>query len=191
LPTSIQNWIEAGYELFSVNGPDGVQVEKLARMLDLNKSGFYHHFGDREGLFTFIVQHHSRMNEQFYNGISAANSFSPGFLNLVIKYRTAVLVQMQLRKHSDVPMFRDAFQAAKKRNTPLILPLWEDYLKISGNPALSKELYTIFQDVFFMRIANEDLTFKLAEGIAMNFLRIISAVKLYGIKLNTPKPPGI
>jgi len=177
--------------LFSVNGPDGVQVEKLARMLGLNKSGFYHHFGDREGLFTFIVQHHSRMNEQFYNGISAANSFSPGFLNLVIKYRTAVLVQMQLRKHSDVPMFRDAFQAAKKRNTPLILPLWEDYLKISGNPALSKELYTIFQDVFFMRIANEDLTFKLAEGIAMNFLRIISAVKLYGIKLNTPKPPGI
>lgn len=191
MPTSIQNWIEAGYELFSVNGPDGVQVEKLARMLGLNKSGFYHHFGDREGLFTFIVQHHSRMNEQFYNGISAANSFSPGFLNLVIKFRTAVLVQMQLRKHSDVPMFRDAFQAAKKRNTPLILPLWEDYLKISGNPALSKELYTIFQDVFFMRIANEDLTFKLAEGIAMNFLRIISAVKLYGIKLNTPKPPGI
>jgi AcrR family transcriptional regulator len=184
LPYSIQNWIEAGYEMLSVNGPDGVQVEKLARMLGLNKSGFYH-------LFTSMVQYHSRMNEQFCNEISSANSFSPGFLNLVIKYRTSVLVQMQLRKHSDVPMFRDAFQAAKKRNAPFIIPLWENYLKISGNPALSEELYTIFQDVFFMRIANEDLTFKLADGIAMNFLRIISAVKLYGIKFNTPKPTDI
>jgi AcrR family transcriptional regulator len=188
---SIQNWVEAGYELFSVEGPDGVQVEKLARNLGLNKSGFYHHFGDREGFFNHIIQYHYRLNQQFCDEISVADNFNPGFLNLVIKYKIPVMVQMQLRNHSDIPMFREAFHAAKKRNAPFIIPLWEDYLKISGNPTLSEELYTIFQDVFFMRIANEYLTFKLADGIAMNFLRIISAVKLYGIKLNTPKPPDI
>jgi AcrR family transcriptional regulator len=182
MPYSLQKWIEAGYELFSVEGPDGVQVEKLARILGFNKSGFYHHFGDREGFFYQLIQYHQRINEQFCNEISFANSFSPGFLNLVIKYRTAVLVQKQLREHLDVPLFKEAFNTAKKRNAPFIIPLWENYLKITGNPSLAKELYTIFQEVFFMRITHENLTFKFADEIAMYFSLIIQAVKRYGLK---------
>jgi AcrR family transcriptional regulator len=184
MPYSSQKWIEAGYELFSVEGPDGVQVEKLARVLGLNKSGFYHHFGDREGFFSQLIQYHYRINQQFRDEVSFANNFSPDFITLVIKYRSAVLVQKQLRKFMDIPMFKDAFEKTKKLNATFIVPLWADYLKIPDNYPLSEELYTVFQDVFFMRITHENLTFKLANEIAMSFLLIISAVKRYGFKLN-------
>ena len=42
-------WTEEGYRLFAKEGLDGIQVERLARILSLNKSGFYHYFGDLEG----------------------------------------------------------------------------------------------------------------------------------------------
>jgi AcrR family transcriptional regulator len=135
----------------------------------LNKSGFYHHFGDREAFFHALIQYHHKINLQFCDEISFSNSFNPDFLKQVIKYKTAVLVQMQLRKNSDVSMFKEAFDITKKRNANFIIPLWADFLKISDNNSLAAELYTIFQEVFFMRITSENLTQKFAEGIAMNF----------------------
>ena len=38
-----QKWIEAGYERFAHEGPHGIQVERLARIIGVNKSGFYHY----------------------------------------------------------------------------------------------------------------------------------------------------
>jgi AcrR family transcriptional regulator len=184
MPHSIQKWIEAGYELFAIDGPDGIQVEKLSRILGLNKSGFYHHFGDRESFFNLMIQHHYLLNQQFCDGISVADNFIPGFINLAIKYKIPVLVQMQLRRHEDVPIFRVAFDTCKKRNLPYIIPLWADYLGISDNPPLAAELYTIFQEIFFMRITPENLTFEFAERIAVHFLLVMSAVKRYGYKVN-------
>jgi AcrR family transcriptional regulator len=190
MPYSLQKWIEAGYELFSVEGPDGVQVEKLARILGFNKSGFYHHFGDREGFFYQLIQHHYRINRQFCDEISFTNKFSPDFINLALKYRTAVLVQKQLRKYANIPMFKEAFDTTKKLNATFIIPLWAEYLKIPDNYALSEELYTIFQDVFFMDITHNNFTFKFVNGIATRFLVIISAVKRYGFKPNPYQQSG-
>jgi AcrR family transcriptional regulator len=42
-------WTEVGYALFAEEGLDGIQVERLARILKLNKSGFYHYFRDLDG----------------------------------------------------------------------------------------------------------------------------------------------
>jgi len=36
----IDAWIKAGYKLLGKEGVDGVKVERLARILQLNKSGF-------------------------------------------------------------------------------------------------------------------------------------------------------
>jgi AcrR family transcriptional regulator len=64
------SWLSSGYELFAQEGPDGIQVERLARILNLNKSDFYHYFGEIENflLELMILQHsngkrlHNEMN---------------------------------------------------------------------------------------------------------------------------------
>mgnify|MGYP006182290595 CR=1 FL=1 len=38
---SLQSWIEEGYSIFSSEGPASIQVERVARNLKKNKSGFY------------------------------------------------------------------------------------------------------------------------------------------------------
>lgn len=37
---SEHTWIEAGYEQFAAEGLEGIQVERLARITGLNKSGY-------------------------------------------------------------------------------------------------------------------------------------------------------
>ena len=39
-----QDWINLGYKLFSEKGIAGIVVEKMASILNVNKSSFYWHF---------------------------------------------------------------------------------------------------------------------------------------------------
>jgi AcrR family transcriptional regulator len=57
-PATYRVWIENGYALFAQDGLDGIQVERLAKMVSLNKSGFYHYFGDRESFLEELMKHH-------------------------------------------------------------------------------------------------------------------------------------
>ena len=67
---TINRWIEAGYEIFAHEGPEGVQIEKLARKVGLNKSGFYHYFSDRDVFFTRLLEYHYQLNEQCFKELS-------------------------------------------------------------------------------------------------------------------------
>jgi AcrR family transcriptional regulator len=51
-------WTEEGYNIFAKEGLDAIQVERLARILHLNKSGFYHYFGDLEGYCVELIKMH-------------------------------------------------------------------------------------------------------------------------------------
>ena len=55
-----QEWLGKGLELFAVCGADGLRVEKLAKELDIAKSGFYCHFKDREDLLDHILEYWAR-----------------------------------------------------------------------------------------------------------------------------------
>jgi hypothetical protein len=39
---SIRTWLEAGYDQFADEGLEGLQIERLSRITNLNKSGYYH-----------------------------------------------------------------------------------------------------------------------------------------------------
>lgn len=172
-------WIEAGYELFAYEGPDGVQIEKLARKVGLNKSGFYHHFGDREIYFCEIIKHHYLVTEKFREELKKAEKFDPDALNLLIKYRISSLVQAQLRRqHYDKSMY-NAFLQVKTKNSKLFGPLWAEYLQIPNNPTLADELWDIMRDVYFAHIANPDITYKTLSPIVHKFFRVVQELKRY------------
>jgi len=82
----VLKWVEAGYGFFALEGPEGINIEKIARKIGLNKSGFYHHFGDREVFIQKILEYHLQRNEQFYAELLHASQFDPDVLNLIIKY---------------------------------------------------------------------------------------------------------
>lgn len=52
---SEQMWLDAALELLLEAGVDGVKIMPLAERLGLTRTGFYHHFRDREALLDAII----------------------------------------------------------------------------------------------------------------------------------------
>jgi AcrR family transcriptional regulator len=52
-----EQWLNKGLELFAISGAEGLRVEKLARELEVAKSGFYYHFKDRDDLLNRILDY--------------------------------------------------------------------------------------------------------------------------------------
>ena len=149
-------WIIKGYELLAVSGPDGVKVERIARMLNVNKSAFYHYFGDREIFFEQLMDHHDKIGVQFAKEVSELKSFNPGYPNLLIKYKTSVFIQMMLRKHKDVPVLYDTFIRVRNRNNKVQIPLWAKYIDIQDTK-LAEELFDFTRDKIFSQMSITDL----------------------------------
>jgi AcrR family transcriptional regulator len=176
---TLQKWIESGWELFAIEGLNGLQVERMSRELNLNKSGFYHHFGDKEVFISKIIDHHLRINEKFSHEMSLLTTFDPGYLNLVVKYKTAVLVQGQLRKNIDNKLFQYAFQKARDKNLKSVGPLWADFLKIPDNQDLALDLFSIFRDLFFMRITPNTFEYEYIKSLSYEFSKTVEVIIRY------------
>lgn len=53
-------WIAAALNVLGAEGIEGVRVELLARRLKITKGSFYHHFKDRNDLYTAMLEHWRR-----------------------------------------------------------------------------------------------------------------------------------
>jgi AcrR family transcriptional regulator len=149
---SLKKWIEAGYGLFAKEGPDGIQVEKLARLLDMNKSGFYHYFGDHEIFYYELMEYHLQVMARFCDEISFLHYFDPDYFNLLIKYQTSIFIQMQLSRHEDIRIFKETYITVKERNDRKFMHLWADYINLSKNDPAALKLWNMVRDVFFLRL---------------------------------------
>jgi AcrR family transcriptional regulator len=174
---STQVWIDEGYRLFAYEGPDGIQIEKIARKLGRNKSGLYYHFGDRNLFLQELIHHHYQINEQFRFEIALLKHFNPGFLELLVKYKIAYLFQMQLRRNMNIPLFKEVFYKIKKANERVIVPLFAAHLKLPSNDHLVVGLFDLLRDVVFIRVPGENLQVDLLKEVVGEFTLIIDKLR--------------
>jgi len=80
-------WIEAGYELFAFEGVEGIQIERLARIVDHNKSSFYHYFGDLEGFFADLVKQHVELTDRYNDELKKITTIDPEFIQLLVDFK--------------------------------------------------------------------------------------------------------
>lgn len=89
-------WTEEGYNLFAHEGPEGLHVEKIARKLQLNKSAFYHYFGNMQSYMEALVQYHISLARSIATEIAGARNIDPDLLQLIVKHKLFFLVDSQL-----------------------------------------------------------------------------------------------
>jgi len=152
-------WLEQGYILFAEEGLDGIQVERLARILQLNKSGFYHYFGDLEGYCIELIGLHEKKVNQLIKCISELSDFDPGYLNLLIANPATVMFQVQLTRNKHGFSFYKASELADQRISNAIAALWSDYLGMGSNEALALRYYHFVRDMFYTRVSFDNLNY--------------------------------
>lgn len=155
---SYNSWIKIGYELFAHEGPEGIQIERLARILDLNKSGFYHYFGNHDTYFEHLMKHHLQEARQMANTLQSMHKAMPGCFQLLVDNSIPILVQKQLQRARHTSLFEKTYEEVNNLVDPVILPFWADFIEIPDNPALALRYLKFVRDLLYVRITPNTLT---------------------------------
>lgn len=156
--SSYRDWIEKGYELFAQAGPTGIRVENLARKLKISKSSFYHHFGDQESFIEMVLEEHYNAAERFAADVRRSKTFVPEFVDLMMKHKSTILFERQLRMYPENLDFRLSSQRAADMVNKETLTLWAEFMEVSSDMNMAKSLYTVIEDLFYQRVSENTFT---------------------------------
>ena len=155
---SERKWIEAGYKLFAAEGPGGIHVEKLARELRCNKSGFYHYFGDYATFLEVLFEKHRFEMRKVSQEIAGITRFDPDYTHILLSHREQVFFQTHLLRNNHLKPFNAVFENAVKRNDNELIPHLATYLRIPEKQALAQDLWGITRESFYISLTPERYT---------------------------------
>lgn len=181
---SLEIWIKAGYELFATEGPHGIQAERLARMTGLNKSGFYHYFGDRESFVEHVMNYHLKITEQIANDMSQMKNFDPDFFHVILKYRNAILVHQQLVRNRHIEFLNTVFNQVNELVDKAILPQWAHFIGLPHDHEFALKYFEQTRDMFYSRITYKTLNLEFLKSLVYETKEIL----LNATRKNTSHP---
>jgi AcrR family transcriptional regulator len=184
-------WIETGYNLLAINGPEGVHIETIARILAANKSSFYHFFGTLEIFYDELMLHHYNKIDLALNDCKIARSLDPEYLEQVLKHRDAFMVQVQLSRHKNIPLFSKAFLLVNQKIDQSVLPVWNKHLGVFDNDNLSLLCLSFVRDTFYSRISFETFTYEFLHDIAVEAKKIVEEIREGKISLRKFDPQDV
>jgi AcrR family transcriptional regulator len=158
-------WTEEGYKLFANEGLAGIQVERLARILSLNKSGFYHYFGDLEGFCTELIRMHEKIADNCFQELSEMKTIDPDLFHLLLKYKVAVMFQMQMFREKQHETFYKTAEQIDKTGEAILQQSWSEYLGIQDRPDLAMRYFSIVRDMFYARISFEKFDYPFLKNL--------------------------
>jgi AcrR family transcriptional regulator len=167
-----QPWIDAGYAMFSKNGPVGIKVDLLAKAVGKSRSSFYHHFADVEIFMDEVLKHHMRRAVTVAEKTKHCKAMEPDFLLLIIEEKDYILFNRQLRMNRHVEEYKNAFEASMALVFTHSMPLWCSMMGIENNADVARNSYGITADVLFHRLTEENFKLPWLKG----FMQEIKAV---------------
>jgi AcrR family transcriptional regulator len=178
-------WLEAGYELFANEGRQGIQIERLARIIQLNKSGFYHYFSDLEGFCGELVKLHEEKVDQFLLAISKITKLDPDYMLLLVENSSMVMFQVQLIRDQDNRSFYEASQLIDQKINSALSQIWGDFLELDADADLTLRYYTIVRDMFYVRVSFQNLDYQFLHNIAVDAKKLVSQMRLHQSKFQS------
>jgi len=150
-------WTEAGYELFAREGLDAIQIERLSRLLQLNKSGFYHYFGDLEVFFMELLRLHRQKANRYLADIREVTTIDPGYFQVVVKHKVPVMFHMQLFRTKNRPEFTALAQTIDDEEEVIMGELWTAYLGFKGSSDAAIRYFNLVRDMINARMSFQNL----------------------------------
>lgn len=153
-------WLEAGYQIFSKEGPAGLKVDVLARAVGISRSSFYHLFGDLDVFQEKLLLYHSEMASKVAESVKLCNNIEPDFLLLIIKFQDYFFFNRQLRIHRENETFRKGFEGSISKIQKEASVIWLDMLGLEHKPEMARNIFKISADILFHRITRETMNYE-------------------------------
>lgn len=172
----IETWTKAGYELLATDGLSGIKIERLARILSLNKSGFYYYFGTMEGFLKNVLQYHVRMADGVAAEIARCETIDPDLLLLIIRHRTFFLVESQLLVKSNHAHAAPDMDEAGKIIAKELISLWRRIGDIPEEETVVHAYLNIIRHFFYARIDPDNLNYKFLHSLAAEMNEVLKQI---------------
>jgi AcrR family transcriptional regulator len=145
-------WAEEGYNLFALEGPEGIQIERLARILNHNKSSFYHYFGDLDTYFEEVYKLHTQKVNAYLARLREIKTVEPEYFELLIEYKIPLMFQIQLTRIKNNPDVIKLVDYTDHHQDAILLPLWCQYLDVDGSSSMAMQYFNIVRHMFYSRV---------------------------------------
>jgi AcrR family transcriptional regulator len=162
----LETWIKAGYDLLGTGGLEGIKIERLARILGLNKSGFYYYFNTMEGFLMHVLEYHVRMAREVAAELQQCNNIDPDVLLVVVRCKTFFLVESQLlHKNRNVHLHLNVDEAGSIVSDELI-HLWHRIGESHADPETVMAYVKIIRHFFYARITADEIDYAFLRSLA-------------------------
>jgi AcrR family transcriptional regulator len=152
-------WIEAGYDQFAAEGLEGIQVERMARITGLNKSGYYHYFGDRDTYLEKLMEKHLQLAVSYTNELKQVQQFDPEYIELLIKYAKQLMFTNQLVRNRNVKLLLRTHQLINEMVDPILSKLFADFIGFKDHLEFSTKYYNQVRFMFHAQITPERMNY--------------------------------
>lgn len=149
-------WLLAGYELFGEIGPEALNVEKLSNIVGLNRSSFYHYFGDIEIFESRLLEYHISRYENFYEIIKDYEKFELLFSDEVMQHKTELAFQRQLMINEAITRYKECSTKARQHTEEKTYELWTKFSKVDKDSDEEWKLFKAIRDFYFVRYGVKD-----------------------------------
>lgn len=167
-------WILAGYRLFAQEGLSGLKVEVLSRQVQINKSSFYHHFGDLEGFIDHLLAYHMERAAFLAEVEGRCKNVNPELFTVIVDNKEDLLFNRQLRVHRQYPRFESYALKANEQVGNAIAGIWAQGLGLPENSYLAAMVLNLSLENFYLQITEETLTF---DWLVQYFSRLQMMIK--------------
>jgi len=153
-------WIEAGYNQFAAEGLEGIQVERLAKITSLNKSGYYHYFGDQETYLEKLMEYHLQLAVTYTTELKAIKQFDPEYMELLIRNSTKLMFTTQLVKNRHLPLLARTHELLNEMVDPVLSKLFADFIGFKDHVEFSAKYFNQVRYMFHARIKPEQMNYE-------------------------------
>lgn len=171
-----EKWIDAGYDLFAHDGLEHIQIERMARILGLNKSGFYHYYGTLEIFFEQLVIHHNTKIDLLITDIQDCQNIDPDILNTLIKHDVTLMAQVHFTRNKSNPLFHSVSENSNQKIDRAILPIWAQHIGLVHNYDLASRYCRFVRDMFYTRISFENFNYYFLHVLATEAREIVEEI---------------
>ncbi|MEO1433899.1 MAG: TetR/AcrR family transcriptional regulator [Bacteroidota bacterium] len=172
-----QVWIEAGYQMIADQGYKAANVGSLARVLEKNKSSFYHYFGDWERFEEELLAHHLQLSGPFSQKINACETVIPGMIHVFLEHKTDLFFHKQLRINRSKSHFKRCFEIAHQQFIEAIHDPWIKFLGLEQQSLLAIKFLTLISENLLLQITDENYNYDWLREYMMDQAKLLSDIK--------------
>jgi AcrR family transcriptional regulator len=151
-----QPWIEAGYQVFAYEGPQGLKIEQLARKVGKSKSSFYHYFADLEVFTDQLLRVHLD-RARIIAGKEAQAGNLDELIAVMVAHKQDLLFNRQLRVHRAHPAYEACFSTTNEMIAASLADIWVEILELRGHSYLARLVLKLSMENFYLQITEENL----------------------------------